>query len=66
MGALVGVPHRAGCGASRRIRVFHDAATKTANTRTVNLDRDTVGAIEVLRGEREPYGPWVFGLGPRS
>jgi len=45
-------------------RVFRDAATKTANTRIVTLDPDTVAAIEALRREREPYGPWMFGLGP--
>jgi integrase len=45
-----------------RRRVFRDAATKTANTRTVTLDPDTVAAIEALRREREPYGPWMFGL----
>ena len=45
-------------------RVFRDAATKTANTRTVTLDPDTVAAINALRHEREPYGPWMFGLGP--
>jgi len=46
------------------IREFRDAATKTANTRTVTLDPDTIAAIEALRREREPYGPWMFGLGP--
>ena len=45
-------------------REFRDAATKTANVRTVTLDPDTVAAIEALRREREPYGPWMFGLGP--
>jgi integrase len=45
-------------------REFRDAATKTANTRTVTLDADTVAAIEALHHEREPYGPWMFGLGP--
>jgi integrase len=45
-------------------RVFRDAATKTANTRTVTVDPDTVAAIEALRHQREPYGPWMFGLGP--
>jgi integrase len=45
-------------------REFRDAATKTANTRTVTLDPDTVAAVEALRREREPYGPWMFGLGP--
>ena len=44
-------------------REFRDAATKTANTRTVTLDPDTVAAIEALRRGREPYGPWMFGLG---
>jgi len=45
-------------------RDFRDAATKTANVRTVTLDPDTVAAIEALRNEREPYGRWMFGLGP--
>ena len=45
-------------------REFTDAATKTANARTVTLDPDTVVAIEALRREREQYGPWMFGLGP--
>jgi integrase len=45
-------------------REFRDAATKTDNTRTVTLDADTVAAIEALHHEREPYGPWMFGLGP--
>ena len=42
---------------------LRDAATKTANTRTLALDDDTLAAIEALRAEREPYGPWMFGLG---
>ncbi|MGI9053901.1 MAG: tyrosine-type recombinase/integrase [Ilumatobacteraceae bacterium] len=46
------------------VREFRDAATKTANTRTVTLDSDTVTAIEALRVQREQYGPWMFGLGP--
>jgi integrase len=29
----------------------------------VCLDADTVALIEALRVEREPYGPWMFGLG---
>jgi integrase len=45
------------------VREFRDAATKTANTRVVTLDADTVAALEALRVEREPYGPWMFGLG---
>ncbi len=43
---------------------LRDAATKTANARTVTLDDDTVDLIAKLRGERAPYGPWMFGLGP--
>jgi hypothetical protein len=29
-----------------------------------SLDADTVEMIGALRREREPYGPWMFGLGP--
>jgi integrase len=43
---------------------LNDAATKTANVRSVSLDGDTVELIDALRAEREPYGPWMFGLGP--
>jgi integrase len=43
---------------------LRDAATKTANTRTLSLDADTLALIEALRVQREPYGPWMFGLGP--
>jgi integrase len=43
---------------------LRDAPTKTANTRTVTVDPDTVDLIAALRAEREPYGPWMFGLGP--
>ena len=50
--------------AGERHAELRDAATKTANTRSVTLDPDTVAAIEALRREREPYGPWMFGLGP--
>ncbi|MGH9272586.1 MAG: tyrosine-type recombinase/integrase [Ilumatobacteraceae bacterium] len=46
------------------VRELRDAATKTANTRTVTLDADTVDAIESLQSQREQYGPWMFGLGP--
>ncbi len=35
-------------------REFRDAATKSANTRTVTLDPDTVAAIGALCREREP------------
>ena len=43
---------------------LRDAATKTANARTVTLDSDTVDLIAELRRERAPYGPWMFGPGP--
>jgi len=43
---------------------LREAATKTANIRTVTLDQETVELISRLRREREPYGPWMFGLGP--
>ena len=52
------------CRAGTARREFRDAATKTANVRTVTLDPDTVAVIDALRREREPYGPWMFGLGP--
>lgn len=44
------------------VRELRDAATKTANRRTVTIDDDTAAAIKLLRAEREPYGPWMFGL----
>ena len=43
---------------------LHEAATKTANSRTVTIDPETLAMINALRVEREPYGPWMFGLGP--
>ena len=47
-----------------RVRELRDAATKTANSRVVTIDDDTAAAVEEMRAEREPYGPWMFGLGP--
>jgi integrase len=44
--------------------VLRDAATKTANTRTLTLDAGTLELVDRVRREREPYGPWMFGLGP--
>jgi integrase len=41
------------------------AATKTANIRTLALDADTLAMIERLQVVREPYGPWMLGLGPK-
>ncbi len=43
---------------------LRDAPTKTANVRTLVLDPVTLGLIDDLRREREPYGPWMFGVGP--
>ncbi len=43
---------------------LREAATKTANVRTVTLDADTVEMIDKLRRARELYGPWMCGLGP--
>ena len=45
-------------------RTLRDAATKTANVRTLSLDPETLASIEALRVAREPYGPWMLGLGP--
>ena len=44
--------------------VLRDAATKTANTRTLTLDAVTLDLVDQVRREREPYGPWMFGVGP--
>ena len=44
-------------------RVLHDASTKTANQRHLTLDPDTLAMIAVVQRERQPYGPWMFGLG---
>ena len=43
---------------------LRDAPTKTANTRTVSLDPDTVDLVAALRADRELSGPWMCGLGP--
>jgi integrase len=43
---------------------LREAPTKTANVRTVTLDPQTLAMIDELRRAREPYGPWMFGLGP--
>ena len=43
---------------------LRDAATKTANTRSMTIDPDTLAVIEAVRAEREWYGPRMFGLGP--
>ncbi|RLE21306.1 MAG: hypothetical protein DRJ50_09380 [Actinobacteria bacterium] len=45
-------------------RELRDAPTKTGNARRLTLDPDTLDAIWALRREREPYGPWMFGVGP--
>jgi integrase len=43
--------------------VLRDAATKTANTRTLTVDPDTLALISSVEVLRHPYGPWMFGLG---
>ena len=43
--------------------VLCDAVTKTAGTRTVTLDAATLEFVGRIRVEREPYGPWMFGIG---
>ena len=45
-------------------RELRDAPTKTANTRRLTPEPDTLDAIRALRRERELYGPWMFGVGP--
>jgi integrase len=42
-----------------------DAATKTANQRTVRLDGQTIDMIEALRAERDQWGPWMLNPGER-
>ena len=42
---------------------LRDATTKTANVRTLTLDPVTLELIERVRSERQPYGPWMFGVG---
>src|SRR4051794_1734718 len=44
--------------------VLRDSATKTANVRTLPLDAVTLELVDSVRREREPYGPWMFGVGP--
>jgi hypothetical protein len=44
-------------------RELHDAPSKTANARRLTVDPTTHAAIWELRREREPYGPWMFGVG---
>ena len=48
----------------KRKPALTDRATKTANQRTVRLDPRTMAAIEVLRVEREKWGPCM--LNPRG
>jgi integrase len=42
---------------------LRDATTKTANVRTLTLDQVTLELIGRVRSERQPYGPWMFGVG---
>ena len=56
---------RLGSVAEKRKPNLIDAATKTANRRTVRLDARTVALFEDLRRERERWGPWVLQVGDR-
>ena len=58
--SAIKITKRGGDGAPE----LREAATKTANVRTVTIDADTVEMIDKLRRTREPYGPWMCGLGP--
>jgi integrase len=48
------------------VPVLSDVANKTGNRRTVVLDEATVELAADLRREREPLGPWIFGIGERA
>ncbi len=56
---------RLGSVADKRKPTLVDAATKTANRRTVRLDPRTVAMFEGLRDERQRWGPWVLQIGDR-
>jgi integrase len=56
---------RHGAPGSPSVPTLIDAATKTANRRTVTLDPDTAAMIEAQRAERGLGGPWMFALGER-
>ena len=44
---------------------LRDDPTKTANRRTVTLDRTTVGQLEDLKRLQGSYGPWILSVGER-
>jgi len=44
---------------------LRDDPTKTANRRTVTLDRTTVGQLENLKHFQGSYGPWILSVGER-
>jgi len=54
---------RNGSREDKKAPTLVDAATKTGNRRNVVLDPQTVDAVEALRKEREPFGPWMFAIG---
>lgn len=56
---------RNGAAGDPAVPTLLDAATKTANRRTLTLDPDTARIIEEQRADRERYGPWMFALGDR-
>lgn len=62
--AAVAGARRAELASLRWTDEHHGHPTKTASVRTVTLDADTVELIANLRQAREPYGPWMFALGP--
>ncbi|MCO5331223.1 MAG: tyrosine-type recombinase/integrase [Ilumatobacteraceae bacterium] len=62
--AAVAGARRAELASLRWTEEHHGHPTKTANVRTVTLVADTVELIANLRQAREPYGPWMFALGP--
>jgi len=56
---------RHGTKDDKQTPTLRDDSTKTANRRTVTLDRATVVRLEELRAAWEPYGPWMLALGDR-
>lgn len=44
---------------------LRDDPTKTANRRTVTLDRTTVGQLDDLKHLQGRYGPWILSVGER-
>jgi integrase len=49
----------------RTIPTLRDDPTKTANRRTVTLDRTTVTTLAELKSVQRAYGPWILSVGDR-